>query len=183
MGLLLLVFVAVSASGCFSSLRVIRQAPDNPLVGTPSFALVAPTFNNLHVNGVPEAEYVKTLKAETQTAWDGDKAKIAEAFTKVLMDASGVDTQPIRLAEDAAFQLRVNIDWIEPGFYTYWNGDEGRIKMRVAIRTRGGKLVDEIEIETTENASLYYPAIRDRLRRCGLRAGEEVVRYLEERQR
>jgi hypothetical protein len=152
------------------------------MTSTSSYALMAPTFKGLHVNAIPEAEYLKTRKEESRPAWEGDKAKVVEAFSMVLMKAKEINVQPSKLVKGADFRVYVNIDMIEPGFYAYWTAEEGRIRMRVKI-IHGGKVVDEVEIEAENHSSMYEPTIRDRLEHCGALAGEELVEYLEGRQK
>ena len=177
-----LLLFAVFLSGCFSSLKVLRQATTSPFASTSSYALMAPTFKDLHVNEIPEAEYLKTREKESLPGWEGDKAKVVEAFSKMLMKAEEINVQPSKLSKGADFRIYVNIDKIEPGFFAYVTAEEGRVRMRVKI-IHDGKVVDEVEIEAENQSSMYEPTIRDRLEHCGALAGEELVEYLEGRQK
>jgi hypothetical protein len=80
-------------------------------------------------------------------------------------------------APAGAIQITVSyIDWDE-GMYAGVVAWPSKAAARV-IFTRDGQTLDEIEVRTAENASVFTPAAQQRFHTCGQRLGQYAAEYV-----
>jgi hypothetical protein len=80
-------------------------------------------------------------------------------------------------APAGAIQITVSYIFWEEGMYAGVVAWPSRATARV-IFSRDGQTVDEIEVSTTENASVFTPAAAQRLHTCGQRLGQYAAEYV-----
>lgn len=82
---------------------------------------------------------------------------------------------------EGPFVIKPNIDFMEPGFYAFVAKRPSTITLNVQISDSSGKLLDEIEITQSWNASVIDAASGTRYRKIADQLGRITGEYLEYR--
>lgn len=173
--------LALLATGCRNSWRVVMEAHPDPFVGQHNFGLLPIDYTNLHVGGKSEAQYLAEKAPENQQSFQTDKEALNEEFTRSLIDIVRDDGINIVLASapgDAPFTIRPFVTFIEPGFYAYIANKPSHVEMALRIVTPNGQVLEEILLDHSTPASLTNPSSGGRLRADGSGLGKTVARYL-----
>jgi hypothetical protein len=173
--------LALLATGCRNSWRVVAEAHPDPFIGQRNFGLVPIDYTNLHVGTKSEAQYLSEKAPENQQSFQIDKEALNEEFARSLIDIVRDDGINIVLASgpgDAPFTIRPFVTSIEPGFYAYIANKPSYVEMALRITTPDGAILDEILLEHSTPATLTNPSSGGRLRADGSGLGKTVARYL-----
>lgn len=179
--------VATLLTGCGANVAVIRQAEPNPFVGSPRFQVAPLETKGLLVGEMSEEQYLASKDEAQRASFQEDKAAMAERFQAGFAEA--VSDAGLAVANDAPFVVRPRLVFVEPGFYAVLASAPSQARMRVAITTPDGKVLDEIELaHSTDSKSgmsvggiSTNPSSGGRLRDDAAAIGEAVGAYLAER--
>ena len=141
-------------------------------------------FAGLEIGSKPEAIYLAEKSQDQRDSFMGDKAGINEEFTGALIQearALGFDVVLATGPNDAPFQIRPSVAWLEPGFFAGVMGAPSRVRMRVQIVLPDGRVLDEIRIEHATGASFVNAASGSRLRADGKGLGALTAKYVSTR--
>lgn len=178
--LLVCLFSLFALAGCGPPWIVRSQASPNPLLGQKSFAVKAIDYTGLRVGEKTEEGYLAEKDAESRGNWSGDKTGMNDEFFNKLREVAkdgGIDVVP---GTDAEYVIEPRVPWIEPGFYAVVASKPSEVQMIVRI-TKGGQVVDEIELKHNTGASMTNPAVGNRLRDDAEAIGAYVGEYLVQR--
>lgn len=184
---LLAVVVALFAlvlTGCGPKWIVVVQAAPNPFVNQSRFSVLPVDFTGLEIGAKPEAVYLGEKTEEQRESFRGDKAGVNEEFTGALLKQArelGFDVVLATGPNDAPFQIRPSVAWLEPGFYAGIVGAPSQMRMKIQIVLPDGRVLDEIRMEHRTDGSVFNAASGTRLRTDGRVLGELTAKYLNTR--
>ncbi len=170
--------------GCGPPWVVVMQTTPDPFVNQSKFSVLPIDFTGLEIGEKPEGLYLSEKNPEQRESFQGDKAGINEEFTKTLIGKArelGLDVVLATGPNDAPFQIRASVSWIEPGFFTGFVNAPSQVRMKLRIMTPDGRVLDEIGMKHHTDASLFAAASGSRFRKDGEGLGEWAARYLGER--
>jgi hypothetical protein len=173
--------LALLATGCRNSWRVVMQANPDPFINQRKFGLLPIDYSNLHIGSKTEAQYLSEKAPENQQSFQTDKEALNEEFARSLIDIVRDDGIDIILASgpgDAPFTIRPYVTFIEPGFYAYISNKASNVEMALRITAPDGQILEEILLEHSTPATLSNPSSGGRLRADGAGLGKTVGRYL-----
>ena len=174
---------------CGHPWKTVVQARPNPFVNQRRFAVLPVAYENLRVGDMREGDYLSEKDGEKWKSWQADKAAINDIYTAQLIERaadSGVQVVRATGPGDAAFLIRPQVTWIEPGFYTAIVNKASEIKLTVKITDPSGLVLDEIMIHrvVASSGGVISAAISDtmtsggRLKQAGEEAGDVTGKYL-----
>ncbi|HVY44626.1 MAG TPA: hypothetical protein VHB21_02055 [Minicystis sp.] len=176
--------LAALATGCVAPYTVKRQVRPNPFPGQASFALLPLDFTTaeVQVDALPETPWTAKEKRQFEAA----KVRMNVAFTReVLADLTraGIRIAPAGspTASDARFVIQPRVVEITPGDFSGMGKPSSHVRVNVAIATRGGQVLDVVEVE---HGTLGDPLAGDteaRLAIDGSFVGERLAGYVHER--
>lgn len=182
--LLLLLGVAAPLAGCGPSWKVVRQATPNPFVGQTRFALAAPSFEGVQVEGRAEAEWKGERNDETRASWEGDKRAMAQTFARTLTARAASGGIVVLTGEDpklAPWTLKVRVVDVDPGFYAFVTARPSTVRASVQIVGADGAVHDEFTIQSVTVADMILASSSSRLLKDAERLGETAGDYLKAR--
>jgi hypothetical protein len=178
--LLLVLALGLSSLACFPHYQVIsKSGPPSALVG---LGAVWVQYDYSHVaisdKRMTEEQWLASReKDEHRQTYletkDSANVGFAEGLAKGL---AGVQINPGQ-APAGAIQITVTFTEWEEGMYAAVVAWPSKATARV-IFTRDGQTLDEIEVRSAENASLYTPAPQQRLHTVGQRLGQYAAEYV-----
>jgi len=175
----MLLLLALSSLACGPPWRVMAQAVPNPLIGQRVFAVQFIDFRGLRVGDGSESDHVAKMDPDQRNSWVADKRAMNERFTGALMSALNEEGYQAKFAGNPApWVVYANVDYIEPGIFTYFVNIPSEVHMRVRITNAAGTLVDEFSLRHQTEASLVNPASGNRLRNDAAQLGEIVADYI-----
>jgi len=180
-------WIATLLTGCGANVAVIRQAEPNPFVGSPRFEVAALDSKGLLVGEMSEEQYLASKDEAQRASFLEDKAAMAERFQAGFTDAA--TDAGLGVGAGAPFVVRPRLVFVEPGFYAVLASGASQARMRVAITTADGKVLDEIELaHSTDSRNgmsvggiSTNPSSGGRLRADAEAIGAAVGEYLAER--
>jgi hypothetical protein len=182
--LLTFALFAFVLTGCGPRWVVVAQAAPNPFVGQGRFAVLPVDFAGLEIGAKPEAIYLSEKSQEQRDSFMSDKAALNEAYTGALISqarALGVDVVLATGPNDAPFQIRPSVAWLEPGWFGGIVSAPSQVKMAVKIVLPDGRVLDEIRMMHATGASFITAASGTRLRGDGQGLGVMTSQYLKTR--
>jgi hypothetical protein len=172
---------ALALLGCGPRWVVVLQTTPNPLVNQSKFSVLPIDFTGLEIGEKPEGLYLSEKSPEQRESFEGDKVGMNEEFTKALMSKArelGLDVVLATGPNDAPFQIRPSVAWIEPGYFIGIMGAPSQVRMKLRIMTPDGRVLDEIGMKHLTGASVLTAASGSRFRKDGEGLGEWTARYL-----
>jgi hypothetical protein len=173
--------LALLATGCRNSWRVVMQANPDPFVNQGKFGLLPIDYTNLTVGDKTEAQYLSEKAPENQQSFQTDKEALNQEFARGLIDGvreEGIEIVLSSSPGDAPFVIRPYITFIEPGFYAYFTTKPSRVEMALRITAPNGQILEEIVLHHSTPSTLTNPSSGGRLRADGAGLGKTVARYL-----
>ena len=170
--------------GCGPPWVVVMQTTPDPFVNQSKFSVLPIDFTGLEIGEKPEGLYLSEKTPEQRESFLADKAGMNEEFTKALIGKArefGLDVVLATGPNDAPFQIRASVAWIEPGFFTGFVNAPSQVRMKLRLMTPDGRVLDEIGMNHHTDASLFAAASGSRLRKDGEGLGAWSARYLGER--
>ncbi len=182
-GLLLFGVGAALLGGCASHLEVLRQATPNPFEKAAAFSVLPIRMSSLTVDGMPEAEFKNSKRAEAVASWDTDKKSVNDMFLKTLVETakrSGIEVS--ESSSSAPFTIEPRIDAIETGYYRIpaWNAVT-RITVNMKILDKNGNVLDEVLVKDSAAFDVFSPDTGGRMRAVARVIGEQAAVYLDSR--
>jgi len=177
---------AVVLTGCGPKWIVVAQAAPNPFINQSRFSVLPVDFRGLEVGAKPESLYLAEKSEEQRQSFLGDKAGLNEEFTGALIKQArelGLDVVLATGPNDAPFQIRPSVSWLEPGWYIGIMSAPSQVKMMLQIVLPDGRVLDEIRIQHGTNGSIIDAASGTRLRSDGRGLGALSAIYLNSRVR
>lgn len=187
--MLLSMTVGLWLMGCAPRWTVISQATPNPFLGKKEFVVMPIDYTGLKIGEKTEEQYLsgkedkadeKGKESNTRSNLEGDKAEMSQFFQEKLTNGVAGDGIKITPAagEITGFVIKPHIGFMEPGFYAYVASRPSRTVMRLKIEDKDGKLLDEIEIVSSTNATMISPAAGNRYRSDSKVIGEIAADYI-----
>jgi hypothetical protein len=179
--LLLVVALAFVALACVPHYTVISSSgPPSALVGVNAMS-VQYDYSHIKISDkqMSEDQWLETReKDEHRKTYletkESANTGVLEGLVKGLPGVQVVTGQ----APAGAIQITVTyMEW-EEGMYAAVVSWPSKITARV-IFSRDGQTLDEIEIRTAEDASVFTPAPQQRLHTCGQRVGQYAAEYIQ----
>jgi hypothetical protein len=177
--LLLVLGLAFGAMACVPWTVITASGPPSALVGVTAMS-VQYDYSNIRISdkGFSEEEWLASReKDEHRTTYletkDSANIGILEGLAK---GAPGVQFVPGQ-APPGAIQITVSYSSWEEGLYAGVVAWPSKITARI-IWSRDGQTLDEILVNTAEDASLFTPAPQQRLHTCGQRLGQFGAQYM-----
>jgi hypothetical protein len=167
--------------GCGPPWVVVMQTTPNPFVNQGKFSVLPIDFTGLEIGVKPEAVYLAEKDQGQRESFQGDKTGMNEEFTKALMGKArelGLDVVLATGPNDAPFQIRASVAWIEPGFFTGFVNAPSQVRMKLRLVAPDGRVLDEIAMSHHTDPSLFAAASGTRLRRDGEGLGNWTARYV-----
>lgn len=178
--LLFVVALAFVALACVPHYTVISSSgPPSALAGVSAMAV---QFDYAHVKisdkQMSEEQWLETREKDAHRKTyletkDSANTGVIEGLQKGL---PGVQITPGQ-APAGGLQVTVSYTEWEEGMYAAVVAWPSKATARV-IFSRDGQTLDEIEIRTKEDASVFTPAPQQRLHTCGQRLGEYAAEYV-----
>jgi hypothetical protein len=168
---------------CGPPWQVVRQAVPNQLLGKTQFALKPIDFSGLRVGEKTEQGYLAEKDEDTRSSWVGDKRAMNDEFANKLMANARDNGIIVQIDGPADFIVEPKVPWLEPGFYIGIASKNSETQMTLIIRDTAGKVVEEITMKHSTNASLTNPAVGNRLRDDAEALGAYAAQYLASRSR
>ena len=179
--LLFVLALLLSSLGCAAAHYqvVSRSGPPSALVG---LTAVYVQFDSSHVaisdkNMTEEQWLASREKDEHRQNYLESKNSANVGFGEGLAEALAGTTVSIGQAPAGAMQMTVSYIFWEEGLYAGVVAWPSRVTARV-IFSRDGVTVDEIEVNTYENASVFTPAPTQRFHTCGQRLGLYAAEFV-----
>jgi hypothetical protein len=175
---------ALALIGCGPKWVVVMQAVPDPFINQSRFSVLPVDFTGLEIGAKPEAIYLAEKTAEQRESFLNDKAGVNEEFTGGLMKEArelGLDVVLATGPNDAPFQIRPSIAWLEPGFFAGIVGAPSEVKMRLQIVLPDGRVLDEILMKHATPGNITTAASGTRLRSDGKGLGALTATYLSSR--
>src|SRR5690606_20233729 len=169
----LLIAAGLTVAACGPPWVVIKQSgPPSALSGAENIAVVFDEMDRPPEMGDSEEEGQKL--SDMQDA-------IAAGFMQAIAgERKDVRQMPAR-GDDGGTYIVLRVQDLDPGKYAVVYSRASRLVVRLEWY-RNNELVDEIEITTTENATITTPSILQRLKLCGARTGELAMAFLDQAQ-
>jgi hypothetical protein len=175
---------AFALTGCGPKWIVVAQAAPNPFVNQSRFSVLPVDFRGLEIGDKPEAVYLAEKSEEQRQSFLGDKAGMNEEFTASLIKQArelGLDVVLATGPNDAPFQIRPSVAWLEPGWYIGIMSAPSQVKMRLQIVLPDGRVLDEILMKHATPGNITTAASGTRLRSDGKGLGALTATYLSSR--
>ena len=167
-------------AGCGDPWVVVRQASPNPFIHHAAFGVEPMHYEGLTVGGDSEAAYLADKDAQARAGWEQDKAAIDTSLRAGIQEE--LRGHPLVAPGQDPFTLRPQVTFIEPGIYSGVFNKASRVELTLFIvDSHSGAVLDEIQFEASENATLTSPSIGQRLRGCGRHIGRLIAEYVARR--
>jgi sugar phosphate isomerase/epimerase len=149
------------------------------MVGKNGFAVMPIDFTGVRVGEKDEAGYLADKDADTQKAWNEDKASMNQKFSEELIEEAAEEGVTVVVGPgQQPFVVWPKVTWMEPGFFTGFVNAPSEVDLTLKITSPDGAAIDEIHIHVEYAASMYDPAIGGRLRNCAAALGDITADYL-----
>ncbi|WP_106088581.1 hypothetical protein [Enhygromyxa salina] len=177
--LVLVLGLAMGAMACVPWTVITSSGPPSALVGVTAMSIQY-DYSNIRISdkGLSEEEWLASREKDEHRATyletkDSANIGIIEGLTKNLPNVQIVPGQ----AQPGAIQITVSYTAWEEGMYAGVVAWPSKITARI-IFSRDGQTLDEISVNTAEDASLFTPAPQQRLHTCGQRLGQFAAQYV-----
>jgi hypothetical protein len=178
--LMLVLGLAFGAMACVPYTIITSSGPPSALVGVTAMAIQY-DYSNVRISdkGLSEEEWLSSREKDEHRATyletkDSANVGVLEGMSKRL---SGVQIVPGQ-APAGTIQITVSYTAWEEGLFAGPVAWPSKITARI-IFTRDGQVLDEISVNTAEDASLFTPAPQQRLHTCGQRIGDFAAQYVQ----
>ena len=181
-----LALFALVLTGCGPKWIVVTQAAPNPFVNQSRFSVLPIDFTGLEIGAKPESVYLSEKSQEQRESFNGDKAGVNEEFTGAIIKQArelGLDVVLATGPNDAPFQIRPSVAWLEPGFFAGIMSAPSVVRMKLQIVLPDGRVLDEIRLQHATPGSFINAASGSRLREDGKVLGVLTAKYLNSRVR
>jgi hypothetical protein len=169
--------------GCTAPYTVKRQSRPNPFAHHASFALMPMDFSAAEIRDqAPETPWTAREAAQFEHA----KRSLSAAFEREVVTylrEGGVEVVPAGspAAASAPFVVKPRVVEITPGDFTGMGGPSTHLRVNIAVSTRGGQVLDVVEVEHSTVGDPTAGDTRMRLTLDGSFTGERFASYLRER--
>lgn len=177
--LVLVLGLALGAMACVPWTVITVSGPPSALVGVTAMS-VQYDYSNIRISdkGLSEEEWLASReKDEHRNTYletkDSANIGIMEGMTKGLPNVQLVPG----VAPAGAIQITVSYMAWEEGLYAGVVAWPSKVTARI-IFSRDGQTLDEISVNTAEDASLFTPAAQQRFHTCGKRLGEFAAKFV-----
>jgi hypothetical protein len=178
--LLFMLVLALASLACFPHYQVIsKSGPPSALVGLQA-VWVQYDYSHVAISDkrMSEEQWLATReKDEHRQIYLETKDQANYGFAEGL--AAGLAGLQVNPGQAPAGSIQITVSYIawEEGMYAGVVAWPSKATARV-IFTRDGQTLDEIEVSTAENASVFTPAAQQRLHTCGQRLGQYAAEYV-----
>ncbi|MCA9681023.1 MAG: hypothetical protein KC431_19610 [Myxococcales bacterium] len=175
---LLFVFMLL-ASACAPHYMIVKQSGPPSALSSAQAIYVQYDYSRVAISDkrMSEQQWLETReKDEHRTTYLETKNSVNTGVVEGLSAKLGIPVQE-GVAPAGAVQLTVSyLEW-EEGVYAVMVAWPSRV-MAHFIFTIDGQVVDEIEVQTKEDATLYTPAPQQRFHTCGKRLGQYGAEFV-----
>jgi hypothetical protein len=164
------------AAGCTFQ---VRADPNDPLFQARQFAVEPLTFANLMVGDKPEQVYLQGKDQKQRDSFEQDKAEAARLFFQHfqnLLTPAGIQVGPP--GPGAPFTIRVNVEFFEPGSYTFFVNIPTELRMTLQVFNAQGQPVGQTPLVARVPATMSNPASGTRFRQAGEGLGDAAGHYI-----
>ncbi|HEY4121733.1 MAG TPA: hypothetical protein VGM56_27895 [Byssovorax sp.] len=176
--------LAALAAGCAAPWRPIARAAGAPFAGTRRLRVMPVEFAGVRVSGLTEAAWLAEQNDDEKKRFAIAKSELSRAFADALVAAAAeyaVTIERARARDQVAFEIVPRVPTLEPGsFRSPFDTLPSVVLLRVRLVAPSGA-ADEIELESTTQATQILKGTDDRLRHDGALLGEAFAAYLKTR--